>query len=131
MEMDSTSRGRQFDRSSRDIKKPRLNNNGRAVVQRQPVAVAERERDLESSGGGYHPQALSQLQLQKQQHQELVDQYMTALAELTFNSKPIITNLTIIAGENVQAAKAIAGAICTNILEVGLVSYGHEVILFC
>ncbi|XP_076902247.1 polyadenylation and cleavage factor homolog 4-like [Bidens hawaiensis] len=116
MEMDSSSRGRQFDRSSRDMKKPRLNNNGR------PVAVgfrqsAERERDLENSRGGYHPQALSQLQLQ-QQHQELVDQYMTALAELTFNSKPIITNLTIIAGENVQAAKAIAAAICTNILEV-------------
>ncbi|XP_076896849.1 polyadenylation and cleavage factor homolog 4-like isoform X2 [Bidens hawaiensis] len=112
--MDSSSRGRQFDRSSRDIKKPRLNNNGR------PVAVgfwqsAERDKDLENSGGGYHPQALSQLQ---QQHQELVDQYMTSLAELTFNSKLIITNLTIIAGENVQAAKAIAGAICTNILEV-------------
>lgn len=148
MEMDNSSRGRPFDRSSRDsatMKKPRLlkedrtfirggsnfsNGGGRpVVVQRQPAlgfrSSAESDRDSENSGGGYHPQAISQSQLQ-QQNQELVNQYRAALAELTFNSKPIITNLTIIAEENAHAAKAIAATICRNILEVMILVYMIE-----
>ncbi|KAI6697908.1 hypothetical protein NL676_018027 [Syzygium grande] len=120
---------RSFDRSRELVpKKPRLTEElgarpfalrpGAAPVANPPqprFKLADREVEgNDPSSEAYQPQPLPQ----HQQHQELVEQYRTALAELTFNSKPIITNLTIIAGENLHAAKAIAGTVCTNILEV-------------
>jgi hypothetical protein len=47
-------------------------------------------------------------------HEFLVD-YETELAELTFNSKPLINTLTIIAGENTTAASEIVRVIAARI----------------
>ncbi|XP_057438170.1 polyadenylation and cleavage factor homolog 4-like isoform X2 [Lotus japonicus] len=115
--MDNTRRS--FDRSRLPAaKKPRLTgdpNGGSKFPHRQTgSSSAFNGRHPDGGGGGddgeYHPQPLP--------HQELVAQYKTALGDLTSNHKLIITNLTIIAEENLPAAKSIAGTICDHILEV-------------
>jgi hypothetical protein len=53
-----------------------------------------------------------------QELREFMDQYVSELADLTFNSKPIINTLTMLASENVKAASSIAAAVEKHIYNV-------------
>lgn len=100
-----------FERSG--LKKPRLTQD---ISQRASNSgfVTSRFRAIDNWENPVNGESLQQ----EKQQEEIISEYKRGLAELTINSKPIITNLTIIAGENLRDAKAIAGIICGNILEI-------------
>lgn len=79
------------------------------LLDRFRAMVKEREEELRVFGGA----AVLPLSTD-----EIVRLYEIVLSELTLNSKPIITDLTIIAGEQRAHGEGIAGAICSRIIEV-------------
>jgi len=76
--------------------------------------VVERFRSrLREEAGGGEPGAAA-----------VVRVYAEALRELTFNCKPVITELTIIAGQHAAlAARGIADAVCARVAEVVLLLF--------
>lgn len=49
---------------------------------------------------------------------EIIDEYSSSLADLKFNSKPLINMLTMLADDNVEHAPAIVQAIENHLLQV-------------
>ncbi|XP_073314836.1 polyadenylation and cleavage factor homolog 4-like isoform X2 [Primulina huaijiensis] len=82
------------------------------ILDRFREMVREREEEL-GFFGGLGEEAVSPLSMD-----EIVRFYEIVLSELTFNSKPTITDLTMIAGEQRAHAKGISEAICSRIIEV-------------
>ncbi|KAL6578476.1 Polyadenylation and cleavage factor 4 [Orobanche minor] len=79
------------------------------ILDRFRAMMKEREEELRVFGG----QTVLPLSTD-----EIVRLYEIVLAELTINSKPIITDLTIIAGEQRAHGEGIADSICARIIEV-------------
>ncbi|CAH1448318.1 unnamed protein product [Lactuca virosa] len=73
----------------------------------------EREEEIRVSSGGD-----DDIEIPLLSTEEIVELYEVVLSELVINSKPIITDLTIIAGEQREHGAGIADAICARIIEV-------------
>ncbi|KAK8575398.1 hypothetical protein V6N13_033354 [Hibiscus sabdariffa] len=84
-----------------------------SILERFKALLKQREDELGVSGGVADVDVGATLATE-----EIVQLYELLLSELTFNSKPIITDLTIIAGEQREHGEGIADAICARIIEV-------------
>ncbi|XP_022723650.1 polyadenylation and cleavage factor homolog 4-like isoform X2 [Durio zibethinus] len=84
-----------------------------SILERFKALLKQREDELRVSGGrgGDDEEGATP------SREKIVQLYETVLSELTFNSKPIITDLTIIAGEQRKHGEGIADAICARIVE--------------
>lgn len=83
------------------------------LVGRFKALLKEREDEFRASSG-------DDLLVPPPSTEEIVQIYQLLLSELTCNLKPIITDLTIIAEQQLEHARGIADAICARILEVCL-----------
>lgn len=82
-----------------------------SILERFRALLKQREEEARVSSGGEDD-------VGPPSTEEVIELYEMMLAELTFNSKPIITDLTIIAGEQRVHGEGIADAICARIIEV-------------
>ncbi|XP_078163093.1 polyadenylation and cleavage factor homolog 4-like [Carex rostrata] len=80
------------------------------LIDRFQSMVRERDDEMRNLNPNQSPPPLDMT--------EVVSFYEELLRELAFNSKPIITELTILAGNQRAYAEGIADAICTRISEV-------------